>query len=76
MGVRFYDPHLGRFLQVDPIEGGSANDYDYANQDWVNQYDLDGRAPVWWKTLKDAKVLPKAASSWKPKSENPTFVRD
>ncbi len=29
MGVRLYDPNLGRFLQVDPVEGGSANDYDY-----------------------------------------------
>lgn len=30
-----------------PIEGGSANDYDYANQDCVNQYDLDGKLPKW-----------------------------
>lgn len=29
-----------RFL---PVEGGSANDYDYAMQDPVNVYDLDGR---------------------------------
>lgn len=28
---------------MDPIEGGSANDYDYANADPVNQFDLDGR---------------------------------
>jgi len=46
MGVRLYDPALGRFLSVDSVEGGSANDYDYANQDCVNQYDLDGRASV------------------------------
>lgn len=45
MGVRFYDPRIGRFLQVDPIEGGSANDYDYVNQDPCNAYDLDGRVP-------------------------------
>jgi RHS repeat-associated protein len=43
MGVRTYVPGLGRFTAPDPIEGGSANDYDYANQDPVNQIDLDGR---------------------------------
>ncbi len=43
MGVRLYDPALGRFLQVDPVEGGSANDYDYVGGDPVNDSDLDGR---------------------------------
>jgi RHS repeat-associated protein len=43
MGARTYIPQLGRFLQVDPVDGGSANAYDYANQDPVNQFDLDGR---------------------------------
>ncbi len=42
MGVRLYDPTLGRFLQTDPIPGGSANNYDYANQDPVNGFDLGG----------------------------------
>ncbi|HEV7566349.1 MAG TPA: PA14 domain-containing protein [Microbacteriaceae bacterium] len=42
MGARPYDPQLGRFLAVDPIEGGSANNYDYAAQDPINGYDLDG----------------------------------
>ncbi|MGH9893128.1 MAG: RHS repeat-associated core domain-containing protein, partial [bacterium] len=45
MGVRLYDPNLGRFLSVDPIEGGSANDYDYANGDPINNLDLGGTAP-------------------------------
>lgn len=50
MGVRLYVPAIGRFLQVDPIPGGSANDYDYANQDPINAYDLDGRWGFrrWW----------------------------
>jgi hypothetical protein len=32
------------FLQTDPIPGGSANNYDYADQDPVNNFDLDGTA--------------------------------
>lgn len=44
MGVRLYEPRLGRFLEVDPVEGGSANDYDYANSDSANNLDLDGLA--------------------------------
>jgi RHS repeat-associated protein len=54
MGVRGYDPALGRFLSVDPIRGGSANDYDYVTGDPCNSYDLDGRwGPSWLqKTLK------------------------
>jgi hypothetical protein len=32
----------GVFLQTDPIPGGSANNYDYANQDPINNYDLSG----------------------------------
>ncbi|MFZ5871831.1 MAG: RHS repeat-associated core domain-containing protein [Actinomycetota bacterium] len=42
--MRLYAPALGRFLQPDPQPGGSANDYDYATADPVNQVDLDGQA--------------------------------
>ncbi|MCP2168212.1 RHS repeat-associated core domain-containing protein [Goodfellowiella coeruleoviolacea] len=41
MGSRPYSPILGRFLSVDPVEGGSANDYDYVNGDTINNTDLD-----------------------------------
>ena len=43
MGARPYDPMSGRFLSVDPVDGGAANAYDYSLQDPVNNYDLDGR---------------------------------
>jgi len=42
MGARSYVPSIGRFLSVDPVFGGSANPYDYANQDPINVFDLDG----------------------------------
>ncbi len=42
MGARVYVPQMGRFLQTDPVVGGSANAYDYAGQDPVNDNDLAG----------------------------------
>jgi RHS repeat-associated protein len=46
MGARPYDPILGRFLAVDPIEGGSLNNYEYGGQDPINAYDLSGTRRV------------------------------
>ncbi len=43
MGARVYLPTMGRFLQPDPVDGGSANAYDYANQDPLNESDLSGQ---------------------------------
>jgi RHS repeat-associated protein len=42
MGTRSYVPQLGRYLQTDPIPGGSANAYAYVAGDPVNTTDLSG----------------------------------
>lgn len=46
MGVRLYNPATGRFLQIDPIPGGSCNPYDYTCQDPINRLDLSGKTYV------------------------------
>ena len=50
MGARTYNPTLARFLQSDPIEGGSANNYDYCTGDPINCSDLSGTIgwKKWW----------------------------
>ncbi|MGI8807191.1 MAG: DNRLRE domain-containing protein [Acidimicrobiales bacterium] len=50
MGARYYDSALGRFTQVDPVAGGSANNYDYCSGDPVNCSDRNG--------LRGTKALP------------------
>jgi RHS repeat-associated protein len=42
MGVRMYDPMVGRFTSTDPIAGGSLNDYVYAGHDPINSNDFSG----------------------------------
>lgn len=42
MGARTYLPTVGRFLQTDPVEGGTANAYTYVN-DPINNSDYNGK---------------------------------
>jgi RHS repeat-associated protein len=54
MGQRVYIPGIGRFTQVDPVEGGTDNNYVYAT-DPINEFDLDGNA-IWGKVATAASI--------------------
>jgi hypothetical protein len=52
MGVREYDPALGRFVSADPLRGDAINPqarnrYTYVGNNPINRYDLDGK--TWYE---------------------------
>ncbi|HEX5852318.1 MAG TPA: RHS repeat-associated core domain-containing protein [Solirubrobacteraceae bacterium] len=57
MGARSYVPQIGRFLQTDPVAGGSANAYAYGSDDPVNNTDPSGESTTglssWLHALND-----------------------
>ena len=50
MGARVYNPLTGRFTSTDPVPGGSANPYEYGNQDPINNFDLNGQWYYTWSS--------------------------
>ncbi len=46
IGDRQYSPETGRFLQRDPLQGGSLNAYEYASGDPLNSKDHTGQLSV------------------------------
>ncbi|HYH75176.1 MAG TPA: PA14 domain-containing protein, partial [Candidatus Saccharimonadales bacterium] len=61
MGARVYLPGLGRFTQVDSVEGGVENSYVYP-ADPVNEFDLDGQAMFGISLKKVIKTVTVAAN--------------
>ena len=54
---RLYVPQIGRFLQTDPVPGGSTNAYAYSSADPVNNSDPSGESsagfPHWLYEMND-----------------------
>ncbi len=62
MGARVYLPTAGRFLQVDPVEGGTLNAYVYA-ADPINFSDYTGMYTCMLQCTASASILQPAATA-------------
>jgi RHS repeat-associated protein len=65
MGARVYLPTLGRFTSVDPVQGGTPNNYTYAS-DPINEFDLSGNCigPLIWMLPECLAVLGAAVEAY------------
>jgi RHS repeat-associated protein len=67
MGARTYIPQIGRFLQTDPIPGGSANAYAYTYGNPINESDPTGALTWGFST---------AELEWEAQSREELIVRE
>ena len=65
MGARSYVPQIGRFLQPDPIAGGSANAYSYTFGDPIDTTDPSGSStmPSAWSIETSAQQASESAAA-------------
>jgi RHS repeat-associated protein len=74
MGVRLYNPATGRFLQTDPVYGGSCNAYEYTCADPIDKTDLDGKK--WcWTPVCHYKKAKKIVKGWYKSANKYKWVR-